>query len=103
MNAHKEFFTACSLGNIMGAPKSGLRTENRSFEKGQFWGPKNPPNLTPNLGVFGSTDRRYPGNRGTDPAPFPTVYSGAGVLEPGKVVQDTMEPRPIWKLQDIAN
>ena len=37
----------------MGGRKSGLRTENRSFEKVDFWGPENPPNLPPIFEVFG--------------------------------------------------
>ena len=81
----------------MGGRKSGLRTENRSFENGQFWDYLSTPPGTLILGVFGgffgSTGQEVPGNRATDLAPFPTVYSGARGLEPGKVVKYTMAPR----------
>ena len=81
----------------MGGRKSGLRTENRSFENGQFWDylstPPEPLIFGFFGGFFGSTGQEVPGNRATDLAPFPTVYSGARGLEPGKVVKYTMAPR----------
>ena len=63
--------------------------------------PPRTPNFRDFWGFFASTGQEVPGNRATDLAPFPTVYSGARGLEPGKVVKYTMAPRSTRYKKDI--